>query len=103
MTRSDASIAALSLAKACPWCEAREVWFWEKAVPDRLAVCCSNPNCAATGPLAPTETEAVLRWNSAIRRPEPKVSHRLQRLLDEANPVADPEDELRPRPLGKAV
>ena len=86
----------LGLAKACPWCESPEVWVWDKAVPGRLAVACSNPDCAAVGPLASTEARAIALWNCALRRVPTagKPSARLRRILDEAEPTGRIDDEL---------
>lgn len=61
-----------------------KVWVWDKAVPGKFAVCCSNPDCAATGPLAYSEADAFRLWNLASRRTE--VPAAAQRIIDELNP-----------------
>lgn len=80
------SAAGQYTAKGCPWCRGANVWLWDKAVPGKVAVCCANPDCAATGPLATTDGRAVELWNAASRRPVRDASGRLQTLLDELNP-----------------
>lgn len=94
----------LTQALPCPWCEGRGsdkgkpcqhgLWLWDKGVPGKFAIGCSNPDCAATGPLASTESAAVVAWNAAPRRPDQKRST-VRRLLDEANPP-DTARELEP-------
>jgi hypothetical protein len=75
----------LALAYSCPWCSIQKVWLWDKAVPGKVAVCCSNPNCAATGPLANDEDEAVRLWNRCPRRGYAARDHqRLAKVLAEA-------------------
>lgn len=60
--------AILVEADRCPFCTYDRQWLWDKAVPGKFAVACSNPVCAATGPIARTPAEAVLLWNRAKRR-----------------------------------
>ncbi len=60
-------MSLLRHAKACPWCAGRKVWVWDKAVPGRFAIACSNPDCVATGPIRATVDEAVIAWNAAPR------------------------------------
>lgn len=51
----------------CPFCESDKTWIWDKGVPGKFAAACSNPGCAATGPIAATERAAVASWNAAPR------------------------------------
>jgi hypothetical protein len=53
----------------CPFCSFDRQWLWDKGVPGKFAVCCSNPSCAATGPICATPEQAVVGWNKASRRP----------------------------------
>lgn len=92
----------LTQALGCPWCESRgpkgesySLWVWDKGVPGRFAIGCSNPHCAATGPISDTEAEAVVKWNAAPRRPG-QERPAVRQLLDEAV-SADAERELDPR------
>lgn len=73
----------LITAGRCPFCTSDQLWFWDKGVPGKIAVACSNPACAATGPIADTEAEAVLLWNRAPRPREVKPNAALGRTLDE--------------------
>lgn len=66
----------LSTAKRCPFCDGSKVWVWEKAAPDLVAIGCSNPDCAATGPLYPDVGRAIVRWNAAPRRPRTRLDER---------------------------
>lgn len=90
----------LQQAQPCPFCNGQGerdtygLWFWDKGVPGRWAVACSNPECSATGPLGETAIDAVVRWNAAPRlagqnRPA------IQRVLDEAH-EPNAERELEP-------
>lgn len=55
-------------AEPCPWCASAKLWVWDKAVPGGWAVACSNPDCAATGPISRvSEADAVILWNMAPR------------------------------------
>lgn len=57
-------------ARRCPWCWGSKLWVWDRGVPGWFAISCSNPECAATGPLSRISVEdAVARWNRAERPP----------------------------------
>lgn len=77
--------AILLNADPCPWCKGKLVWLWDKAVPGAWCVACSNPDCAATGPLSRiSEADAVLQWNRAPRLALlPRSNAALDRALDE--------------------
>jgi hypothetical protein len=69
----------VSVHKPCPWCKGTRTWVWDKAVPGAFAIACSNPHCAATGPISRHSVEhAEELWDS--RGP---TNPRLQRTLDE--------------------
>ena len=70
---------------ACPWCYGTDLWFWDKGVPGKFAVACSNPRCAATGPISDSRVDAVRNWNLAPRRND-RASGRLERVMDEMHP-----------------
>jgi hypothetical protein len=75
----------LRRAQPCPFCRCAQLWMWDKGVPGKFAVACSNPDCAATGPVAETERDAVARWNTPTpRRVERGSNAALERVLDES-------------------
>lgn len=78
MEATAVSSPILVQADRCPFCSFDRVWLWDKGMPGRFAVCCSNPACAATGPMAESEAAAVLLWNKAlrpIRRTKPNAAY----------------------------
>lgn len=89
----------LSTAKRCPFCDGSEVWVWDDAVPERVAIGCSDPECAATGPLAPDVGRAIFRWNAAPRRPRTRLDERralAKAIEEEAHDRAGAERDARP-------
>lgn len=90
-------MSLLARAKACPWCGRFEVWIWDKAIPGQFAVSCSNPTCAATGPIRPTEDEAVIAWNAAPRsgRTRNVDGPAVRDMVDELHPPAGIARDLR--------
>lgn len=87
--------------KPCPWCHGQRLWVWEKT-PGHAAIACSNPSCAATGPLGRDIATALQLWNEAPRDARRLVSSGLRqpselaRAMAEMNPV-DIDDDLVPR------
>lgn len=75
--------AILAEADRCPFCTHVHLWIWDKGVPGKYAVACSNPACAATGPIADTPSAAVVSWNKAPRKVSTKPNAALGRTLDE--------------------
>lgn len=75
----------LSHADPCPFCRSDQLWVWDKGVPGRFAVACSNPACAATGPMASSLAAAVVNWNRAPRQGSARSNAALSRALDEAH------------------
>lgn len=64
-------MSLLTQARECPFCDGVEVWMWDKGVPGKFAVSCSNPECAATGPLSSIQADAIRNWNKALRITDP--------------------------------
>ena len=80
MSASELSI--LVKAEPCPFCTSQRLWIWDKGMPGKFAICCSNSSCAATGPMANSEAEAVVFWNKAPRKRPNAAYHRVS---DEAH------------------
>lgn len=99
-------MTVLAQAKVCPFCHGQGerdtygLWFWDKAVPGKWAVACSNPACAATGPIGETAADAVLKWNAAPRQLG-YSSPAVRRAEEEAHPP-HAERELEPRGRGSS-
>lgn len=93
-------MSGVANGKPCPWCQGRKLWLWRKT-PTLVAVACSNPNCASSGPVAADEAGALELWNEAPRNSRAYVSpglrptRRIDRLLSEMHPP-DAENDLMP-------